>query len=355
MRRKHLALLLALFWLIGGLFVTVSGARQQPAGDYDTKLAAALRMEDWMGALREEKAALGLELGAEDLHRTGLLGEEYTGITTTHGVLEAKRTTANPDMAALLVEMLTQAGVQTGDTVGAGFSGSFPALNLAVLAACQTMGVNCVYIASVGASAYGANQPQFTFPDMVHVLVRDGRLNTAPALVTPGGVDDCGLDMEPELLSEIQARIGSYGWEWMAEGDWEENISRRMELYQREGPISCFIGVGGNLTTTGPGEKNVPYGVIEPYTVRTADENSGLIQRYSRGGLPTLHLLNVKQLVADYGLAYDPETPLPPGESAVYYETVYPRLPAAAGLAGGAAILLAGFLRRKGEGTKCSG
>ena len=57
--------------------------------------------------------------------------------------------------------------------------------------------------------------------------------------------------------------------------------------------------------------------------------------------VPVLHLLNVKQLVTDYGMAYDPAEQLPPGESAVYFTTEYPRLPAAVGLLGAAAILLA--------------
>ena len=33
-----------------------------------------------------------------------------------------------PDMAALCVRMLYEAGVRPGDTVGAGFSGSFPGM-----------------------------------------------------------------------------------------------------------------------------------------------------------------------------------------------------------------------------------
>ena len=63
-------------------------------------------------------------------------------------------------------------------TIGAGFSGSFPTLNLAVLAAGEAMNVKVIYIASMGASTFGANQPQFTFPDMVCRLYLDGRLQT---------------------------------------------------------------------------------------------------------------------------------------------------------------------------------
>ncbi|TFH36998.1 MAG: poly-gamma-glutamate system protein, partial [Bacteroidia bacterium] len=70
---------------------------------------------------------------------TGLVGGEMTGITTTLGHLEAKRTTLDPRFASLVVELLTQAGVKRGDTIAIGSSGSFPALMIASLAAAEAM------------------------------------------------------------------------------------------------------------------------------------------------------------------------------------------------------------------------
>lgn len=346
-RKRLAALVVAAVWLCLCLTGTVLCRSRQPAPDRDIKLQAAARMEHWMEAIRDYKLACGLEISPEDIHGTGLIGEPYTLITTTNGAVEAKQTAADPDMAALMVELLTRAGVRTGDTIGAGFSGSFPGLNLAVLAACQTMGVHCVYIASVGASTFGANQPELTFPDMVLQLYRDGLLETPPALVTPGGSDDCGYDMDPDCLDEILERLRGYGADIMKEPDFQENIARRMAVYAHEGPIQCFVGVGGNLTTTGLGEKDVGWGLIAPYAVETVGEKDGLIQQYSARGLPTIHLLNVKRLVADYEMAYDPAEPLQRGESGVYYTTCYPKSLALLGLAGGIGILAWGFRRRE--------
>ena len=45
-----------------------------------------------------------------------------------------------------------------------------------------------------------------------------------------------------------------------------------MALYEEQGPITCFVGVGGNLTTTGPGEKDVGWGVIQPSKRMTEDK-----------------------------------------------------------------------------------
>ena len=75
-----------------------------------------------------------------------------------------------------------------------------------MLAAGEAMNVKVIYIASMGASTFGANQPQFTFPDMVCRLYLDGRLQTPPALITPGGDYDCGGEMFEEEKEEALAR-----------------------------------------------------------------------------------------------------------------------------------------------------
>jgi hypothetical protein len=48
----------------------------------------------------------------EDPQHTGLIGPEWSGITTTIGDPEAKRTTINPNFAALIAHFLQQAGVK---------------------------------------------------------------------------------------------------------------------------------------------------------------------------------------------------------------------------------------------------
>ncbi len=347
--RKRIILCIAALWLLAGIGLTLAGAKMVRADDYSAKLEAARLMQTWMDGVKEMKLQAGLELTEEDLHGTGLMGERYTFITTTLGNPAAKRTTCNPDMAALAVELLHRAGVQPGDRVGGCFSGSFPAMNLAVLAACQAVGADCVYMVSVGASTYGANQPELTFPDMVCRLYQDGLLECPPVLISPGGDYDCGAEMDPELRTEVLTRVAGYGVPLMEEPDYGKNLETRMEVYEREGPIRCFVGVGGSIATMGLEDDDIPCGLIQPGKLRMTSDKCGLLRRYSAQGLPVIHLLNIKELVADYGLAYDPERLLPPGESAVYYETVYPRWGAVLCLAGAAATIWFGFhgLRRE--------
>lgn len=350
-QKRRLALVCAALVLSASVGVSLAGEQTVPAADYGIKLAAAGYMEDCMEAVRGYKEEAGIPLSPEDLHGTGMIGAAWSPITTTSGALEAKRTSASSDMAALTVQLLEEAGVRTGDTVGAGFSGSFPALNLAVLCACRAMDVKVIYIASVGASTYGANQPELTFPDMAGRLAREGRVLWPPAMNSLGGDMDCGLDMEEQVRARMLSRLRTYDVPVLYEENFEKNVLRRMELYETRGPIDCFVGVGGNMTTSGRNGVDLGWGVVDPEQVSFVDRNSGLVERYAAQGIPVIHLLNIKRLVADYGLPYDPEILPEAGESAIYYEQHFPLLPGVLGVAGSAALLWWGGRKKRGGET----
>jgi len=344
--RKPAALLAALVWLLAWLGVCLLFPAEKPAADTDTKLLACSLMTRWEEALRLEKDRLGIPLSEEDLFGSGLIGDDLTGLTTTYGAEAAKRTTTDPMMAALAVQLLTEAGMHAGCRVGAGFSGSFPGLDLAVLAACEAMEIEIVYIVSVGASTYGANQPEMTFPDMVRLLLEDGLLKTAPAAVTPGGQDDMGYDMDADLLAEALARASAAGFAVLQEPDYAGNIRARMAIL---GDIDCFVGVGGNLTTAGPGEKTVSYGVIPAGELTADSPEDGLLQLYNAAGLQVVHLLNVRRLMADYGLEYDPQTRYQPGIGPLFLTRSLSKTYAIAGIAGALLLLLLSRERKKQE------
>lgn len=348
-KNSYLTLLAAIAILLISVFVSVKTAKRIQADDYALKIDAAQRTQVCMNAVKGYKEELGLSISPEDLHGTGMLGDEFSGITTTVGVVDAKRTTANPDMAAMIVQMLEEAGIKSGDTVGAAFSGSFPAWNIATLCACAAMEVNLVYIASAGSSMYGANQIDLTFPDMVMRLADDGLIPQYPVAMSLGGDWDCGMEMDPEAVEALLPHLRAYGIPFIYEEDFAKNLALRQQVYEDNGPISVFFGVGGNVTTIGRGEDTMPRGVVRPYTVKTVTDESGLLDYYNANGMTVIHLLNVKEMVADYGLAYDPETLLPIGQAAVYYQTAYSKGYIAAGLALSLGLLFYDRYRRKKE------
>ncbi|NLF26500.1 MAG: poly-gamma-glutamate system protein [Clostridiales bacterium] len=346
MRGARAALLaVALAVALLGLGLTRALTRAVPAEDFALKQAAAEHMRRCMDAVLSYRRELGIPPLPEDARGTGMLGDHFNAVTTTAGAADAKRTTADPNMAALMVGMLTEAGVGPGDRVGAGLSGSFPAMNLALICACEAIGAELIYIASVGASTYGANLPQLTFPDMALRLYADALIGTPPAAFSMGGASDVGLDMDAALSGEVRARLSASGVPFLDIRDFGANLRARMQLYAEGGPIDCFVGVGGGITTNGTGPSAPPHGILRAGDVGATGDRSGLIEIYAAAGVPAVHVIDIRKLVADYGMPYDPETPPAIGEGAPYMRTEYSKIPAACALAVDAALLICGHRR----------
>lgn len=353
--QKILYLLTVAVLLLGlSISMALSGQQTVKSEYYDVQVQAAQQMEQCMQAIWEYKQELGIPMSKEDTHQTGLIGQSYTEITTTLGALEAKRTTAWPDMAALCVRLLHEAGVRAGDTVGAGFSGSFPGMNLAMVTACESMGVTLKCIPSVGASTYGANDPELTFPEMMCLLRQDGWIKTEVAVATMGGGDDIGREMPAETVATIQGRLKELGVSIVELPDFSENLSWREEYY---GPIDCFVAVGGNVTSLGRTEDSASLGqgVLKPDRTMRLTEESGLVQRYCAAGTPVINLLNIKFLVAEYGLPYDPAEWPEIGQSAVYSVRSYPKLWIVFGGVCACGALLACYRIRGGKSSGARG
>jgi poly-gamma-glutamate system protein len=248
-----------------------------------------------------------------DPNRTGLIGPEASPLMTTLGELEAKRSTANPNIAGLLVYLLYQAGVRPGDSIAIGSSGSFPALLVASLAAARAMNAQPITILSLGASAYGATDPGFNLLDLYNVMLGEGICDAAPAAVSLGGEGDTGLDMEAEFRDRLAARLRAGKFPFLHQPDLAKNVSERLRMYesQASGKIAAFINSGGGYANLGtsrlaldvrPGlNMNLPL---------PAAEQRGVLFEMSARKVPVIHLLYIKGLVTDWGLPWDP-IPLP--------------------------------------------
>jgi poly-gamma-glutamate system protein len=296
----------------------LEATRSLPADPlYPAKLAAAQRMELATRALREERLTRGIPIEPEiDPNATGLIGPEYTAITTTLGYLPAKRTSTNPNMAGVLVAMLDRAGAKPGDCAAVAFSGSFPALNVAVLCALQAMELRPVIVSSVGASSHGANDPRFTWLDMEQVLNERGLFPWRSDAVSPGGVTSIPAFFGDEGIREMQAAIARSGRPALDEqGDasLQPDVTRRMALYETGcgGRPAVFINVGGSLLALGTCRQAhaLPTGLLPP-GIRSVGSGCGVIFRMAAAGVPVIHLLDIRKIARDYGLPVDP-APLP--------------------------------------------
>ena len=314
MKNRELTLRLTAVALVlaFGFALLLSFRTESPVPEQARMMDAARRAEAAFAAIKEERLRRGLSISEEnDRNGTGLIGEPYTGITTTSGNIEAKRTSTNPNSAALVVRLLCEAGVRPGDRIAVNCSGSFPALNIAVLCAMDAMDLEGVVFSSVGASTYGANLEEFTYQDMEHVLFQRGLIRRVSDHISLGGAEDQGMEFPEETKEAICDRLTGLGYVFWNEPDLETNVRRRLEAY---GEAECFVNVGGNLVSTGGSASyDSGSGILRNLTSR-----KGLIGGFLERGVPVVHLLNLRALFPRYGLPVDP-TPLPKaGEGGVY-------------------------------------
>jgi poly-gamma-glutamate system protein len=302
-------------------------------------LAASRLMARATRAVKDCRVAAGIPIDpAADLNGTGLIGLERSPITTSLGSLEAKRTSANPDFAGLVVSLLHEAGVRRGDAVAVGASSSFPAFIIAALSAAEAMGVEPVVISSLGSSEWGANVPGFNWADMEDCLRAAGVLDVRPVARAMGGDEDVGRDMDPSGRDLLGSRLRAGGVPLIDEPGLETNVARRMELYRRGAgprPLKAFVNIGGSWANIGANAEVLKLrpGLASDVFVPPPAER-GVLQAMAAAGVPVIHLLNVKGLCERYGLPWDPR-PLPgPGEGRIYRDAAARTLPATAVTAG---------------------
>jgi poly-gamma-glutamate system protein len=343
------AALSLLYLVLGRLLPPPSSS---PAVRAEMRQAAEL-MARASTAVRDCRAGRGFAIDpAADPNGTGFIGQERTEITTSAGRLEAKRTTTNPDFAALVVSLLREAGVRRGDVVAVGASGSFPALIVATLSAAAAMGVEPLVISSLGASQWGANAPGFDWSGMEDCLRAAGLLGVSPIARAVGGGEDVGRDMDPAGRTGLESRLREGEAPFLAEPDLRRNVARRMALYRERAagrPIAAFVNIGGSTANIGTNAEvlklrpGLAAGVFVP-----PPAERGVLQAMAAEGVPIIHLLNVRGLCERYGLAWDPR-PLPePGGSGLYRRARSASRPPAALTAGYilAVVLLLAFRRR---------
>ena len=166
-------------------------------------VAAARAMLSAQQEIARTKEQMGLlQPVAADPNRTGLIGPDWSEITTTIGDLPAKRTVTNPDLAAMIARILSSLDPAPGAAVGLVLSGSFVGANVAAIAAVEALGLRPVIISSLGASMYGATDPDLTWLDMETVVRRAGIWQARSAAVVlggesaaAGGLDETGREM----------------------------------------------------------------------------------------------------------------------------------------------------------------
>jgi len=297
----------------------------------EQKLEAARLMQRAMEAIQNHRVR---RIGPLDLEvdptSSGMLGLSSSVTTTNTGSLEAKRTTLNPNWAAVVVQLLFDAGVERGGTIAVGVSGSFPALNLAAFSAAEVLDLEVISIASVGASSWGANIPKLTWLDMERVLSDAGILSTRSIAASLGGTRDRAIGMPKTGRKRLREAIKRANVPYIETETDLDSIEQRMALYREHAGdryIQAYVNVGGSLASIGPKTVKRLYrpGLnvrLDPHAVHV----DSVMKRFLRDGVPVVNLSKIVPLAEQYGLPLEPVALPQPGEGLVFAREGYNRL-----------------------------
>jgi len=279
-------------------------------------------------AIKEVRQERGLAIDIEnDPNETGLIGEQFSLITTDRSNIDTKLLAADPNFAAVMVDMLKGAGLGEGDKLAVGITGSFPSLNIALYAAMHVLRLEPIIITSVGASMWGANVPSLTWLDMEEALREKGIFPFRSVAASLGGGSDRGRGLSPRGRELIQENIAAHGIELIGETLLSKSIARRMEIYDREagkGEIRAYINIGGGASVLGSTEVGllVPTGLSRQLP-EIPLEPKGVLVRMGERGIPIIHVLKIEELVEKYGLVASPSTLPAAGEGEVFIKERY--------------------------------
>lgn len=271
----------------------------------EEKVAAVSLTEKAFAALAEAKQRAGMEVTPFDPKKSGLIGANMTPVTTNPGVLPAKQLSTNPEFAAVFVDMLQQFDLRPKDRVAVSFTGSFPALNIAALAAFQVLQLEPIIISSLSASQWGANEPGWLWLDLEKILVANHILRARSTAVTYGGIEDRALGLSAEglgILNETLRRHADVAF--LEVKDYEDGLNQRFQLYHRsEKPVKLFFNIGGGTTSVGKkvGKLRLKPGINRHLPLR-ANTVDSVADRFLRQGIPVIHIGNVQELAKQYGL-----------------------------------------------------
>lgn len=341
--------LLGLAALALGLLVLVEQLPVRSERDgYAAKVLAARKTADAFSAIHAERVRRGLRVSPElDPADTGMIGGAATLVTTSTGNLAGKQTTANPNLAALVVEYLLRLEVQQGSLVAVGYSGSFPALNAATLAAIEALELEPVIIASATASDYGASDPELMWLDMEKLLLDRGVFRHRSVAASLGGIEDQGIGLSDAARALVLQGIAASGATLIDEKTFEGSLEKRMEIYDqaaRGRPFAAYVNIGGGSVSVGRSRGKSFYkpGINRPGPSAPVDS---IIGRFLSRGVPVVNLTKIDTLARAHQLPIAPKKAQVVGQGEIFGHTEPNRPLAAASLVVlGAAIA---FVKRR--------
>jgi poly-gamma-glutamate system protein len=301
---------------------------------------SAQKADDAFQAIHAHRVRAGHRmLRSQDPARTGMIGPSMSLVTSLPGHLDAKRTSANPNFAAVAVHYLLAAGAQPGDSVAIGCTGSFPAMNIAVLSAAETMGLNVKLVSSVASSQFGANHPELTWPEMEGRLAEKGIIRTRSSAVSRGGFRDMAAGMTDDTREVLDSAIARSGLAMLESDSLADAIDRRIEIFADPSVsldrYTAYINIGGGSASVGGTVGNDQLGrglVLLAQQRRTDKPIDSVASRFLAGGVPVINMIDVVAMAREHGLPIAPPKRPAVGDGGVYMSPQYRKSLASGGI-----------------------
>ncbi len=301
-----------LFVIARSSFVTIK------ADFYEQKVDAAKNMASFMDTLRSEQQSLEIPFDPiNDPNQTGLIGVARSTITTDRGLLSEKQSALNPNLAAAFVEEFSKAGLQPGDHIAVGLTGSNPAVNLALYAAIKTMKLDPSIIVALSSASYGANQEEYTWLDMEKILRDKGLIEFGTAYASFGGKDDLGIGLSDVGISALRDAMSRNGVSLLTGATLAEMVKARETAYTQMLPegkrYKLFANIGRGLANVGsiPNANQIAEGVNR----KLAEEEfevEGIMMVMARENVPVFSFQHTQRWIRKYKLqSMDDKIPEP--------------------------------------------
>jgi len=327
--RSNFVLLFLAMLSLGGFFIVENNKIMRKDKWYKEKMEAAILCKKATQTIKYYRYGNAKFINSfNDPNETGIIGHEYSPITSEKGSFSAKSTVTNPNFAALTVHFLKELDVKEGDYVAVGMTGSYPALNIAVCAALQTLKLKPIIISSVSSSSWGANDPEFTWLDMNKVLCDSGIISFKSVAASVGASGDIGRGLSLEGVEMSKIAIKRNNAKLICCDSIKFNVTLRMHIYDSCAggkPIKAYVNVGGGVASMGStkNEGHIPSGLNKKMSLQNFPEKIGVVYEMAKRDIPVIQLLDVHALAAAYDLPIKP-IPLPlPGSGELFESKKY--------------------------------
>ena len=352
MRRHKLTNIeITILGVIGAACVAASyfTLEDKAVSDESVLIRAAKKTQEAYRVIRESRMATGIPVDSiDDPAGSGLIGVASSSITTDPGDLEAKQTSINPNWAAVVVRYLEQAGVRPGECVAVGMTGSFPALDAAVLVGVQEFGARPIWIVSEGASTYGANMPAFTWLDMEQALYQKGIITGRALGASLGGNNNIGGGLPADGRDSLRLAIKRCGIPLIETQPLSSSIDLGMAQFKHAAGgnrIALYINVGGGLASLGTSQvSQILHSGLNPPKVLLDIQDEpvqGYAARFMKDGLQVFNVLDIVPLAHANKLPIAPAVTPEAGRGELFVAPIYCLWKIALLLAAYSAIVLA--------------